>query len=126
MVRSNAVRLRAHPNVISLADERRAREQRAAARLQLVGWRVPPDMLTPEEIAALRRRAKENAAYFREAFAHLRPSPPPPPSHPAAQALLAGIMQGVGERAKDEAMAEAGKRLAEVAQKGPPAAPGKR
>jgi hypothetical protein len=76
------MRLRAHANVIPLSEARRAREQRAAARLQFVGWRATS-----------------------------------PPSHPAAQALLAGIMQGVGERETDEAMAEAGKRLAEAARK---------
>jgi hypothetical protein len=57
--------LRAHHNVICLAEERRAREQRRAAhmlaRLQFVGWRS--DVLTPSE-----RRA-----YFRRVFAHLRP-----------------------------------------------------
>jgi hypothetical protein len=37
----------------------------------------------------------------------------PPPSHPAAQALLAGIMQGVGERDGNAAMLDAGRRLAE-------------
>jgi hypothetical protein len=112
------MKLRAHPNVVSLADARRARERRAAARMQFVGWRAV-EMLTPEEVAALRRRAKENSAYFREAFAHLRPKPPAaaPPSHPSAQALLAGLMQGMGERAQDAAMTDAGKRLAEAARK---------
>jgi hypothetical protein len=33
---------------------------------------VEPDLLTPAEIEALRRRAKENSAYFRQAFADLR------------------------------------------------------
>jgi hypothetical protein len=50
----------------------------------------------------------------------------PPPSHPAAQALLAGIMQGAGEREKDEALLDAGQRLAEAAQKAAPAAPERR
>jgi hypothetical protein len=36
---------------------------------------VKPDMLTPEEIAALRQRAKERSAYYRKAFAHLRLKP---------------------------------------------------
>lgn len=67
------MRLRAHANVIDLAEERRAREQRAAARAIRFACRTSTDMLTPYEIAALRRRAKENAAYFRKAFAHLRP-----------------------------------------------------
>ena len=39
-------------------------------------------------------------------------------SHPAAQALLAGLMQGIGEREKDEALLSAGKRLAEAAERG--------
>ena len=39
-------------------------------------------------------------------------------SHPAAQALLAGLMQGIGEREKDEALVSAGKRLAEAAVRG--------
>jgi hypothetical protein len=30
-------------------------------------------MLTPSEIEALRGRAKENSAYYRKAFAHLKP-----------------------------------------------------
>ena len=30
-------------------------------------------MLTPEELAELRRKAKESAAYFEKAFADLRP-----------------------------------------------------
>jgi hypothetical protein len=47
-----------------------------------------------------------------------------PPSHPAAQALLGGLLQGIGERENDEAMADAGRRLGEAAEKGPPAAPG--
>jgi hypothetical protein len=37
-------------------------------------------MLTPEEIAALRRRAKEDAAWFRKEFADLRRKAMP---HPA-------------------------------------------
>jgi hypothetical protein len=49
------------------------------------------------------------------------------PSHPAAQALLAGIMQGIGEREKDEALLDAGRRLGEAATRKPvdaaPAAP---
>jgi hypothetical protein len=34
---------------------------------------APLDLLTPEEIADLRREAKETRAYFKKAFAHLRP-----------------------------------------------------
>jgi hypothetical protein len=34
-------------------------------------------------------------------------------SSAAAQALLAGLLQGLGERDKDEAQAQAGERLAE-------------
>jgi len=30
------------------------------------------DLLTPEEVAALRKQAKENSEYFKKAFAHLR------------------------------------------------------
>jgi hypothetical protein len=134
------MRLRAHHNVVDIAEARRERAS-GVARIQLVnfvGYQtqpaepsrpyfvVPPEMLTPEEIAALRRRAKENSAYFRKAFAHLRPSQPPQPSHPTAQALLAGLLQGIGERENDAALLDAGKRLAEVAQKGQPAAPERR
>jgi hypothetical protein len=75
------MKLRAHPNVIDLAEERRVRAlPLAAVRVQFVGWRA--EMLTPEEIAALRRRAKENSAYFRKVFAHLRPTARPSPSSP--------------------------------------------
>lgn len=34
---------------------------------------VRPEMLTPEEVAKLRREAKENSEYFAKAFAHLSP-----------------------------------------------------
>jgi hypothetical protein len=34
---------------------------------------LKPEMLTPEELEDLRRDAKEKGAYFRKAFAHLRP-----------------------------------------------------
>jgi hypothetical protein len=67
------MKLRAHANVIDLAEERRARQRRAAARMQFVGWRAAV-MLTPYEIAALRQRAKADGAYFRKALAHLRPT----------------------------------------------------
>jgi hypothetical protein len=40
------------------------------------------------------------------------------PSHPAAQALLAGLMQGVGEREKDEVLLNGGRKLAEAAERG--------
>jgi hypothetical protein len=84
MVREDAMRLRAHWNVVSLADARREREQRRAAGVQFVDWSATP---------AAR------------------------PSHPAAQALLAGIMQGMGELRKNEALLDAGKRLAEAARR---------
>jgi hypothetical protein len=45
---------------------------------------------------------------------------PSPPSHPAAQALLAGLLQGIGEREKDRAMVDAGRRLAEAATRALP------
>ena len=38
-------------------------------------------------------------------------------SHPAAQALLAGLMQGIGEKHGDQAMVDAGERLAAMALK---------
>ena len=114
--------LRAHPNVIDMAENRREREQRratsSAVRFQFVGWSA--EMLTSAEIAALRREAKETSAFARKAFAHLRP----PPSHPAAQALLAGLMQDIGERERDSAMVDAGRRLAQAATRGlPPQCP---
>ena len=37
-------------------------------------------------------------------------------SHPAAQALLAGLLQGIGERENDQQMQQAGNRLAKAAQ----------
>jgi hypothetical protein len=86
------MRLRAHPNVISLAEQRGAREHQSEPVVLFVDWSAAPAV----------------------------------PSHPAAQALLAGLMEGVGERTKDEAMADAGKRLAEAAQKGRAVAPGRR
>ena len=39
------------------------------------------------------------------------------PSHPTAQALLAGLMQGIGEREKDKALVSAGRKLAEAAER---------
>ena len=35
--------------------------------------RPPPGRLTPSEIQSLKQKAKENSAYNRKAFAHLRP-----------------------------------------------------
>lgn len=35
-----------------------------------------------------------------------------PKSHPIAQALVAGLLQGLGERAQEAAMIDAGERLA--------------
>jgi hypothetical protein len=61
------------------------------------------------------RRAREQQAAARVQFVGWRATSPP--SHPAAQALLAGIMQGIGERANDGPLFDAGKRLAEVARK---------
>jgi hypothetical protein len=37
------------------------------------GTFIVTEMLTPEEIERLKRRAKENSAFYRKAFAHLRP-----------------------------------------------------
>lgn len=42
-----------------------------------------PEMLTTSEIRSLRRAAKENGAYARKAFAHLRPKTPPGPDSSA-------------------------------------------
>ena len=85
--------LRAHHNVISLADWRRTRGADKAVRFQMC---VPPGC-----------------------FVDWR-AEPSPPSHPAAQALLAGVMQGIGQREKDEAMVDAGRRLAQAAKRGLP------
>jgi hypothetical protein len=79
--------LTAHPNVISLAEWRRMREQRRVAN-----------------------QSDDDAVRFVMCV-------PPVASHPAAQALLAGLLQGMGERDGDEALIEAGKRLARAAQK---------
>ena len=45
-------------------------------------------------------------------------SPDPSKTHPAAQALLAGLMQGLGEKYQDEALLAAGRRLGEAAKQG--------
>jgi hypothetical protein len=46
----------------------------AAAEIRAIVMEIrAADMLTPAEIAALRRGAKETSAYCRKAFAHLRP-----------------------------------------------------
>jgi hypothetical protein len=82
--------LRAHHNVIPLAESRRERERQSGPVMVFADWSAAPTA----------------------------------PSHPAAQALLAGLMQGIGEREKDEALLDAGRRLAEAAQTAPPAASG--
>jgi hypothetical protein len=82
------MKLRAHHNVIDIAEERWRREQEPAGPMMFVD------------------------------------PPPPPRSHPAAQALLAGILQGWGERENDPALLDAGRRLGEAAQKGQHAASG--
>jgi hypothetical protein len=79
----SAMPLRAHANVIPIAEER---ERRRAVRFQFVNWQAEPS----------------------------------PPSHPAAQALLAGLMQGIGERERDQAMVDAGRQLAEAETRGLP------
>jgi hypothetical protein len=90
------------------------------------------DGLNSEELDRLppaRRRKFSELCYHWHQLAErrqeqpMRQNQPPPPSHPAAQALLAGLLQGMGEREQDAAMADAGQRLAEAAQKGQPAAP---
>jgi hypothetical protein len=78
------MKLRAHPNVVDLAEERRRRERA-----------VPFVMSIPPGYRAV------NVA---------------PRSHPAAEALLAGLLLGIGERDNDAAMIAAGKRLADAAQ----------
>jgi hypothetical protein len=82
------MRLRAHPNVIPIAE---ARERRRAVRVEFVDWRAASEATSS-----------------------------PSQSHPAAQALLAGLMQGMGEREKDGAMVDAGRRLAQAATRGLP------
>jgi hypothetical protein len=94
------VKLRVHPNVVALDEERRRRE-----RCTPFVMCVPPPWFVARCTA---------------------PAEPAQASHPAAQALLAGVMLGIGERDKDAAMIAAGKRLAEAAQKGQPAASGRR
>ena len=47
-----------------------------AARRPISKYSVA-EALTDEEIAALKREAKETSAYFRKAFAHLRPKGKP-------------------------------------------------
>jgi hypothetical protein len=82
------VRLRAHPNVIDMAAWRRMRGANEAVSISLC---APPGC-----------------------FVDWQPGPSPP-SHPSAQALLAGLMQGIGERERDDAMLDAGRRLAQAA-----------
>ena len=36
---------------------------------------IEVELLSDDEVDELRRQAKENSAYFRKAFAHLRPKP---------------------------------------------------
>jgi hypothetical protein len=81
-------------NVADLAEERRRREERQAGEPRAVS------------------------------FIGWKPySPPPvPKSDPMAQALLAGLMQGIGERSGDAQMVDAGRRLAEAAIEGHQAA----
>jgi hypothetical protein len=67
-----------------------------------------PDLLTAREIEAIRRRAKENSAFYQKAFAHLKP------------------VQGTGEWENDLALIDACRRLAEAAQEAHAAASGRR
>src|SRR5262245_45173479 len=82
------MRLRAHANIVDMAEWRRVCEQQAAdepAVMMFVGFQTmpsKPDMFTPAEIEARRgmlhncaaswQRAKANSAYFRKAFANLK------------------------------------------------------
>ena len=86
----DAPTLRAHPNVIDMAEWKCRRMSSQPVRFEFIGWRA----------------AAQSAG--------------PPPSHSAAQALLAGLMQGMGERQNDPALLDAGKRLAEAARKAQP------
>jgi hypothetical protein len=95
------LKLTAHPNVVDIAEERRVREQQRSAgepeyEVMFIGFQTVPA------------------------------DPPPPPSHPAARALLPGLMQGWGERENDPALIDAGKRLGVVAGNGQQAAPERR
>jgi hypothetical protein len=72
-----AMKLRAHHNVVNLDEERRRRE-RCAPFVMCVPppwFCAAPDLLTAREIEAIRRRAKENSAFYQKAFAHLKPGP---------------------------------------------------
>jgi hypothetical protein len=74
------------------------------------------------DIEEQRRLREQQRSASEPAYEVMFVNPPPPPSHPAARALLAGLMQGVGERENDPALIDAGKRLGVAAQKGQPAA----
>ena len=70
---------------------------------------------------AAERRAREPAVQFQFVdWVEAAPSP----SHPAAQALLGGPMQGMGEWEKDEALLDTGKKLGEAARERRPDASG--
>ena len=56
------------------------------------------DMLTPEEIATLKQRAKERSAFFQKAFARLWPKPGSK-SLPRAAELSACARSGAGRAA---------------------------
>jgi hypothetical protein len=100
------MKLTAYPNVTSLAEERRLRGRRHL------------EAMSDEEFS----RHMMAGMVFPN-FRAQEPEAAPPRSNPAAQALLAGILQGVGEREKDEALLDAGKRLGDAAQKGQQASP---
>jgi hypothetical protein len=93
--------LRAHHNVIPIAEERERRRAADLADDHAVRFEmcVPPGC-----------------------FVDWRPELSLP-SHPSAQALLAGLLQGIGEREKDGAMVGAGRRLAEAATRALPGPP---
>ena len=89
--------LRAHPNVIPIAEERqRRRDAERADEPVRITVCAPPGC-----------------------FVDWR-SEPSRKSHPAAQALLAGLMQGTGERERDAALASAGQWLRQAATQGLP------
>jgi hypothetical protein len=43
------------------------------------------EMLTPSELESLRQRARENNAYFKEAFTHLAPESPQTRQRPSSR-----------------------------------------
>jgi hypothetical protein len=148
MKRRQPMKLTAHPNVADLAEERRLREERRAAETAVrydmcvplgfvpmfIGFRAQePEAAPPKHqfVPQLTAQGINELLQSPDMAEHVKryagvAENAPSPSHPAAQALLAGLMQGMGEREKDQALIDAGRRLAEAAQNGQQAAPERR